>query len=461
MDGYTTQIILIVILIFIKFLFSSLEMAVIALRPSRLHHLANEGRPWAKRVLHISRDPTRFLASIQIGVTLTDFFASAATAVAVAIPLSELLKRTPAYLISGYALPISVFLTTAVLSYLFLILGELVPKRFGLARSETVVRLFMPIHRVAEIIIWPLISFAAFSAQLIGSLFGIRKERPAEKLSLGEFRTILDAYLVIPKLEKEMIEGILSFGDMIVRKVMIPRTDLVAAPLHTTVSQLADICEESGFSRIPVYEGSLDSIVGLVYAKDAMQELRDGKVDIPVSEIMREPLFFPEFKTLRSALNEMRVTSVHLAVVLDEHGGTAGIVTLEDLVEEIVGEIGDEFEREMPGLAEKTAAVRSSVGLKAKTTLTGRNRIVRCDDGSWLVDASAPVEEVNEQIGTKFPVSTNYDTVGGMILGLAGRIPKKGEKVIFEETEISVRSVRGNRILSVSLVFTSPPRAEQ
>ncbi|MDQ4029348.1 MAG: hemolysin family protein, partial [Actinomycetota bacterium] len=233
--------------------------------------------------------------------------------------------------------------------------------------------------------------------------------------------------------EREMIHSIFEFGDTVVREVMVPRPDMVTAPADATVDEVLETIVKAGYSRIPIYEGDNDNIVGVLYAKDLLKRVHESKGDLKVSSLARAPLFVPEQKRVSDLLREMQEQRVHMAIVIDEYGGTAGLVTIEDLIEEIVGEIVDEYDQEEP-LVEPV------------------------DDDSIRVDAKMSIDEVNEMLKVELP-HEEWDTVGGLVFGLTGRVPLPGERVRFDSLEFLTERVTGRRIQKV--VITKLPQAEE
>jgi CBS domain containing-hemolysin-like protein len=240
---------------------------------------------------------------------------------------------------------------------------------------------------------------------------------------------------VIEEEEKELIHSIFEFGDTLVREVMVPRPDMVAAPIDAQVEIVLDLILRRGFSRIPVYRETIDDIVGVAYAKDLLRHLHAGKRDVELEKIMRPAFFVPETKKCADLLREMQQRRIHIAIVLDEYGATAGLVTIEDLLEELVGEIADEYDREEP-------------------------EIVPLPDGSYRVDGRVSVDDLSDLLDVELP-NEEWDTVGGLMYGLLGAVPTQGETVAFDGLSFTAEQVQGRRIAKVLVRRKDPePAAE-
>jgi CBS domain containing-hemolysin-like protein len=238
----------------------------------------------------------------------------------------------------------------------------------------------------------------------------------------------------IEEQEKELIHSVFEFGDTLVREVMVPRPDMVVAPVDSSITGLLDLVLRHGYSRIPVYQGSLDEIVGVVYAKDLLRHLHAGKADVPLDKIMREPYFVPETKKVSELLREMQQRRVHIAIVLDEYGSTAGLVTIEDLLEELVGEIADEYDREEP-------------------------QMEPVDDKTYRVNGRLSIDDVNELFDVELP-HEEWDTVAGLMYGLLGAVPTQGETVSFDDLVFTAEKVQGRRIAKV-LIRRKKPQPQE
>jgi CBS domain containing-hemolysin-like protein len=236
---------------------------------------------------------------------------------------------------------------------------------------------------------------------------------------------------VIEEEEREMIHSVFEFGDTILREVMVPRPDMVAVPRETALQEVLELILRSGFSRIPVYDGTIDEVVGLAYAKDVLRRLHDGQADKPLTDILRPAQFMPESMRAAECLREMRKRKSHMVIVIDEYGGTSGLVTLEDLLEEIVGEIADEYDREEPN-------------------------IEPLPDGDYRVNARLGIDEVNELLDVELP-STEWDSIGGLLFNLVGEVPREGQEVELQGLRLRAERVQGRRIGRVRIHRLTPP----
>lgn len=431
MEGsFWSEILLIAVLIFFNGLLAAAEIAMISVRKTRLKELAHKGDSRAQAVLRLMEDPSRLFATIQIGVTFLGFLASAVAAVSSYKMVDRLLDMVPVRLISDNSQPLAIGLVTAIVSFFTLILGELSPKNIALKHSEPIALLVArPLEMLASSA-KPLIWLLTRSVDLVLKFFGINKAQLSSQITEEEIKALLSAgheQGVLDREETEMIHGIIELGDRVAREIMVPRIDMVAAPAELPLSKVVKLMEQAGHSRLPVYRQTVDNIMGIAYATDINKALRSGNKKQPVGELARPAHFVPESKKLDGLLREFQSWKTHLAVVVDEYGGTAGMVTLEDVLEEIVGDIRDEFDTEEP-LCRKL------------------------DERSFRIDTRMDIEQLNEALGTAFP-NEGFETFGGFIYDIAGKVPVSGEKLRWPKDdpqwEFTVESVRKRRIISV------------
>lgn len=422
------------VLIAINAFLAASEIAIVSVRKSRIKQLAEDGVKAAKTVLHISENTSRFLATIQVGVTLAGFFASAVGAVSLVAPLSNLLRGSNVEFLVNSADAIALVLVTLLISYLTLILGELAPKNLALHHSVGVsLRVARPVQIFAAFTT-PLVSFLTLSTNAVLRLFGIRETAMLSRVTEDEIISMVDAGEeegVIQPFEGQMIRSVFDFGDTVVREVMVPRIDIVALEKDTPLQLAVDTFLRVGISRMPVYEGSVDNVVGILYAKDLLRyfhhdETRPGGI----TELCRQPVFVPETKRVSELFRELQQNRTQLAIVVDEYGGTAGLVTMEDMLEEIVGEIRDEYD-----LEESRLDILSTHEVLA-------NGLVSIDDLAEALEVRLQVEDV--------------DTVAGLVYSILGRIPVPGDKVTLDEITVTVEKVNGRRIRQVRVVKTAP-----
>lgn len=407
-------------LVVVNGFFALAEFALVSVRPTQVRALLNRGAAGAEPLRRLTRDPGRFLSTIQVAITLSGFLASASATAVLADRLAATLARSP--LPAGWAGGLAVFLVTFGVSYLSLVFGELVPKQIALHQSERVaLRVAAPVEWLARLL-HPFVALVSGSSRLVLSLVGIGPATPRPRLSEEELRQLVVEQKTLEEEEKELIEGVFAFGDVLVREIMVPRADVVALAADTPVEEAVELVRATGFSRFPVYEGDLDQILGLVTAKDLLAALIRGGERRPVRALARETLFVPESKRALDLLAELRDRRVHLAVVVDEYGSTAGIVTSEDLLEEIVGEIRDE------------------------TDFDEEEAIVPVGEGEARVAGTVRLEDVNEALDLNLPTDGPYETLAGFLLTRFERIPAPGESLLHDGTRLTVEAVEGRRI---------------
>ena len=434
-DGLVFKILLLVVLIFINAFFAMSEIAIISLNDTKIERMAEEGHKKAKMVLKLTSNSTRFLSTIQIGVTLAGFLSSASASTAFATMLTEAIKdvlpNVSVSLISG----VSVVVITLITSYFSLVLGELAPKKIGMQASEKVAFAVVKPLLVISKITAPFVKFLSLSTNGVVRLFGFDPNANEEVVTEEEIRMMVDVggeKGVIEDDQKEMINNIFEFDDMDAGDVMTHRTDVVAADVNdTTLEEFMELAIENGRSRIPLYDEDIDNIVGIVYIKDLLKYVgKEVKIKGTLKNIMREPYFVPETKACGELFKEMRLKRIQMAVVVDEYGGTAGIVTLEDIVEAVMGDIQDEYDEE-------------------------EEEISKIDENTFTVEGTIDIEEIDELIGKELPEG-DYETLAGFIMDELQCIPKQGEmnEVVFENVKFTVLEVEDRRIEKIKVEIT-------
>jgi putative hemolysin len=423
------QILFILVLIGIESYFAASEIALISARRVLLQQRAEQGSKGAVTAMQLLEDPTRLLSTIQIGITVLGFLAASAGAVSLAVPVERWLASLGFPIIARVASGLAVLLVTLVISYVTLVVGELVPKRLGLQRAEGVAvavsgTIFW-FERVARPLVWLL----TVSTNGLSRLIGIRGTGARPNVSEEELKLLVTEQGTLLDEEKRMIHEIFELGDTVAREVMVPRVDMMLAEDTSTVLRTAEILQASGFSRVPIFHGNHDTIVGIVLLRDLVGPLAAGKGEEPVTGHMREPGFVPESKAILPLLSEMRALHQQIVIVVDEYGGTAGLVTLEDIVEEIVGEIADEFDRE-------------------------HKYLQLLPNGDWALDGRLPIAEAIER-GIPVEESDEYETVAGWMLAELGHIPAPGEMIEHEGYTFRVQAMRRRRIARIRV--TPPP----
>lgn len=412
------QLVLIAALIVLNGVFAAAEMALVGARRAALKMAADEGSPGAKAALRLIEEPSRFLAAIQVGITLAGFMASATAAVSLAAVLEEWLLGLAIPWVEGIAAGTSVVAVTLAVAYVTLVFGELAPKRVGLAHAEALAqRVARPVTFLAKLagpVTWVLSRSTEAVAGLMGAGSG-RKHSVSEeeiKLLVAEQVGLLDE-------EKQMIHDVFKLGDTVVREIMVPRVDAVMIDEDSTAEEALAVFRRSGFSRLPVYREDPDTVAGILLLKDLLGKNQPG---LPaVKEVMRAATFVPETKNALALMKEMQAARSAMVIVVDEYGGTAGLVTLEDIVEEVIGEIVDEFDEE-------------------------ERYITQLGEGDWIVDGRCAVEDAGAALGIEFPESEEYETVAGWVLATLGHIPSPGESIEFGGAHVRVQTVRRRRI---------------
>ena len=407
--------------------FVAAEFALVASRRTRLEALRRAGDPRAAVVLKAVQSLTRYISGTQLGITLTSLALGWIGEPAIAASLESLLGGLPVALALAAAHTIAVVVAFALITFLHVVLGELVPKAIALLYPETLSRWLVPPLVLFTTATNPFIWLLNTSATGLLRLFKLRPVTERERVhSPEEILMLVEQSRKTGKLgaqDARMIEGVFEFSEKNARDVMTPRTQMVALPANLPLEQAADRVAQAGRSRYPVYGESLDDIVGTVHAKDILRALRAGGQG-GIQSVLRAPLFVPGSREVEDVLADMKRQKVHLAIVLDEYGGTAGLVTMEDLLEEIVGQIYDEYDRP----AESPAAGAAPV-----------------------LDGATEVKDVNDSYGLQLPAG-DYTTIGGLVFGTLGRLPKAGDRVAVSGATFEVVEMLGRRVAKVRLL---------
>ncbi len=437
--GIAWSVVLIVALILLNAFFAMAEIALVSVRKTRIKQLIDEGVHRARTVQRLVEDPTRLLATVQIGVTLVGFFASAAAAVTLAQPVAAVFERTGIPLLAENAAGLAVFLVTLVVGYLSLVVGEISPKSLALRNAEKVALWSAGPLMLLSYVLYPVIKIVTWTSNLLVRPFGGTASFSPPVVTEEELKMLVEAGEeegVLEEEEREMIHSIFEFTDTVVRKVMVPRIDMKTVDVEAPVDELLDVIMQAGHSRIPIYEEDVDHIVGIVHAKDLLRALHENhREEIMIRELMRPPYIIPENKKVDELLAEFKKSKIQLAIVVDEYGGTAGLVTIEDLLEEIVGDIMDEYDVEEP-------------------------MVEVIDENTSIVDARMPIDEINEQMDLDLP-EEEFDTVGGFVFGLFGKQPLLGESVEYDGAELIIEKTDGRRIQKVKVIKIQHPESEE
>ena len=418
------EVLIVLALILANGFFSGAEMAIVASRRGRLRNLAEQGDTAARAALDLASSPDRFLPTVQVGITLVGTLAAAYGGDRLVSDVAAWIQAHAPPAVAAAARPIALCVFVAVLSFVTLLLGELVPKRLALRRAEGFARFAAPAMQVFARIAKPLVWCMGASTSAVLFLLGAhRQEGPS--VSVDDIEHLLEAGRaegVLEAVEQSVAAEALRLGERTVRDIMRPRIDLDALDIETPSAEVLGAIAMAGYSRLPVYEGSLDHILGYVSIKDVLRHSWMGW-PIELRKMMHRALFVPETMPLDRLLELFQKEKNQLAIVLDEYGGTEGLVTLEDVLEELVGEIHDEHRREVA------------------------SAFIQREDGSWLVDGGAGVEELAERLGVKLdPLPRDYSTVSGLVLAELERIPAQGDLVRWRGLVIEVVDMDGRRI---------------
>lgn len=416
---------LILVLILANGFFAGSEIAVVSARRGRLEQLAARGSSGASKAIELMENPNRFLSTVQVGITLIGTLAAAFGGDRLSEPIARLLAEAfPA--IAGYAQGIALGIVVLLISYFSLILGELVPKRLALQSAEAVAARVAPFMAFLSRAAGPVVGLLSDSTNLVLRLLG-RHNVPETPVTEDDVLALVREGTeegTVEASEQELIASVFAFTDRMVRSLMTPRTQVVALDIDTPLPEVARTVTDTGYSRIPVYEESLDHIVGILNVKDLIRALGRGEA-IDLRALLRPPIYLLESQRAVSAFQQLKQQRSALAIVLDEYGQVAGLISMEDMLEELVGDIDDEYDE-------------------------ANESIVQRDDGSFLVDGLLPFEDVRERVGLpeaeELVDQHGFETVAGFVLALLGRIPRVGESAAWGSYTFEVVDMDGRRI---------------
>ncbi|MHB8960891.1 MAG: hemolysin family protein [Candidatus Limnocylindrales bacterium] len=432
------EILLLIVLTILEGFFVAAEIALVSIRRSRVDQLVDEDRPGARRVRRLLDEPGRFLAVSQLGLTFIGFLASAFAAVSLSQQLAGALVSVG--VAASTADGLSLVIVTVVLALFTIVFAELVPKTLALAYAERfALTLAVPIDVLGRVLS-PVVAILTGVTRAVARPFGATVNSEAQ-ITAEELRLIVERggeQGILEAEEEQMINAVIELGDRRLHQVMVPRVDMIALPALATFDHAIEVIVDGGHSRVPVYETTVDEIVGILYAKDLLPFLKSDTAERPsMRTLLRTPVFVPESMSIDDLLHEFQRRKVHMAIVLDEYGGTAGLVTIEDLLEEIVGEIQDEYDVEEP-LVERLDEDRARVD--------GRAAI---DDLLEIWDLRIELEDEDE-----------YDTVGGLVYHRMGGIPQPGDEIRMDGLHLTVESTDGRRVAKVIVEREHPVRDE-
>ena len=422
------QILFLAILILLNAYFAATEMAFISLNDAKVEREAKDGNKKAKQILKMLKSPSKFLSTIQIGITLAGFLSSAFASDAFADELAPALNSAMPFLSLEVWRAISIVIITLILSFFTLVFGELVPKRLAMKYYEKISYATIGVIKTISVITAPLVKLLTISTNMVSKIFGVG-EAEEEIVTEEEIKMMIDEGEekgTIEKGQKQLLNNVFQFNDIIVSEIMTPRTDMYAIDINDDINKLLDKIDEYKYSRIPVYDESIDDIKGILYVKDMIKPLKNNK-KIDLKKLMREPYFVPESKDIDDLFKEMQQNKVQMAIVIDEYGGTAGVITMEDIIEEIVGNIFDEYDDD-------------EVDVK------------KIDDNTYIFNGTVTLYEVNRIFGVEIPEG-DYETLSGYLLDLLGRIPDENENPVIEDENLTykVEEVEDRRIKYVKV----------
>ena len=433
-----TQILVLVILILLNAYFAATEIAFISLNDSKIEKEAKEGNKKAKQILKMLKSPSKFLATIQIGITFAGFLSSAFASEAFADKLAPVLNNLlPAISVDVWK-GISIVIITIILSFFTLVFGELVPKRLAMKYYEKISYATIGVIRGISIITAPFVKLLTFSTNMVSKIFGVG-EAEEEVVTEEEIKMMIDEGEekgTIERGERQLLNNVFEFNDIIVSEIMTPRTDMYAIDINEDINKKLEEIDEFKYSRIPVYNESIDDIQGILFVKDILKPLKDNK-KINIKEIMREPYFVPESKDIDELFKEMQQNKVQMAIVIDEYGGTAGLITMEDILEELVGNIFDEYDEEI-------------VDIK------------KIDDNTYILSGTITSYELKKVFNIELPEG-DYETLSGYLLDKLGRIPEEDEHPVIEDENLTykVEEIEDRRIKYVKVCRNMNNKAEE
>lgn len=437
--GLAPKLILIFILTLINAFFSAAELAIVSANKTKIETLSEKGDKRAKTLLKVTEDQTRFLSTIQVGITLAGFFSSASAATSVSKMLGHYFMEIGIY----YGPTLALIIVTFILSFFTLVFGELVPKRIALQNAESVALFTAKPIQIFTFVTYPFVRLASVATTLTLKAMGKYSEDVEEKISEEELKGYIKVSTeqgVINSQGEEMIVKIMDFDDRLAYEIMTPRTNIYMLDYDEFNVDVIPEMLSRGYSRVPVYRENTDNIVGTIYLKDLFMEYaKNDYKSVDIDNVLKEPYFVPETKKIDSLLKELQESKSYLAILIDEYGGFSGMVTMEDIVEEIVGEIEDEYDKDEP-------------------------KIEKVKDDLYIIDGRMNLEDINDELGTELE-SENHETISGLMVELLGFIPDDSDKImhsvkyknIYTLTELTAKD---KRIEKIELKIEEPPEGE-
>ncbi len=428
-SSFGAQLLLIVVLTTINAFFAGAEMAIVSADKKKIKQLAKEGNDKAKILLKVVKEPSKFLSTIQVGITFAGFFSSASAAVGVANDLGIILADMGI----PFGQNIAFVGVTLILSYIMLVFGELLPKRIALQYSERFALFTIKPINLFSTIMKPFVAFLSLSTNTLLRILGVKKEGVEEKVTLEEIKSLVEVgheQGLINLVEREMLASVIAFDNKVAEEIMTARTEVFMLKAETPLKDSLAKMLETKHSRIPVYEDVIDNIIGVLYLKDLILEAYQvGFESIDIRQIMRPAYFVPEHKNITELFLELQNSRNHFAILIDEYGGFSGIVTMEDLMEEVMGDVDDKYERE-------------------------ETDIEKIDDDTFIAKGSISIKELNSVLDSKIDENSDYyDTLGGLLIYRLGYIPKDGHKKKIDYLGINffIKEIQKRKIKKVEI----------
>ena len=423
-----SQILVLVILILLNAYFAASEIAYISLNDAKISKQAKEGNKKAKQIKRMLDNPSGFLATIQIGITLAGFLSSAFASDLFASKLAPILNNLIPNISLAVWQNISIIIITIILSYFTLVFGELVPKRLAMKHSEKIAYKTIGVINAINKITLPFVKLLTKSTNIVSKIFGVT-ENDEEVVTEEEIKMMIDEGEEkgsIQEDEKELINNVFEFNDITVLEIMTHRTDIYALEINSKVKDVIEELDEYKYSRIPVYEENIDDIKGILYLKDLLKYVKE-KSEINLKEIIKPAYFVAQSKTINEVFKELQKNNNQMAIILDEYGGTAGLVTMEDILEELVGDIFDEYD---------------DIEIEFE----------KIDENTFIIDGSVTINELKKILNIDIPEG-DYDTLSGYLQDKLGRIPNDEEKPIVETDDVTykVEEYEDKRIIKVKV----------
>lgn len=409
-----SQLIFLFILILLNAYFAATEIAFISLNDAKIEKQAKDGNKKAKQIQKMLKNPSKFLATIQIGITLAGFLSSAFASDAFAGMLAPVLNEWMPFISIATWQNISIVIITIILSFFTLVFGELVPKRLAMKYYEKISFATIGVIKGISVVTAPFVKLLTWSTNLVSKIFGVG-EQEEEIVTEEEIKMMVnqgEEKGSIEENEKELINNVFEFNDIIASEIMTYRTDIYAIEINEDIYGILDEIDEYKYSRIPVYEETIDDIKGILFLKDILKLVSTRK-EFKIADIMREAYFVPESKPIDEIFEELQANKMQMAIVVDEYGGTAGLLTMEDILEELVGNIFDEYD---------------DVEVEYK----------RLDDNTYLIDGSVSLYEMKKILDIELPEG-DYETLSGYLIEKLGRLPEENEHPVIEDEHLTYK----------------------